>query len=175
MFAGVGLLATLAGAGLWLASRPGSAPSPAIAIAPSALYASTFQDLEGRNQSLGQFQGRILVINFWATWCAPCRAEMPAFNRLSARWAAQGVQLVGISSEDAAIVKRFAAELGITYPLWVGGGEVDALSRRLGNRLGVLPHTAILDGTGMLLETKVGPYTEADLEQRFSAFTKKSP
>lgn len=170
-FAGVGLAAVVAGAALWIGSRPVAAPPVVSAIAPTALYASAFQDLAGQRQSLGQFQGRILVINFWATWCAPCRAEMPAFNRLHLRWAARGVQFVGISSEDAPIVQKFATELAIAYPLWVGRGEVDELSRRLGNRLGVLPHTAILDAAGTLLETKVGPYTEEELEQRFTAFT----
>ncbi len=174
-FAGVGLAAVLAGTALWLGSRPAVAPSAVSSIAPTALYSSAFQDLSGQRQSLGQFQGRILVINFWATWCAPCRAEMPAFNRLQSRWAARGVQFVGISNEDAPIVQKFASELAIAYPLWVGGSEVDELSRRLGNRLGVLPHTAILDAAGTLLETKVGPYTEEELDQRFGAFTAKSP
>ena len=171
MFAGVGLLATLAGSALWLGSRPAT-PVPT-AIAPSAFYASSFTDLAGQRQSLGQFQGRILILNFWATGCAPCRAEMPAFNRVHARWAGRRVQFVGISSEEAPIVQRFASDLGIAYPLWIGGGEVDQLSRRLGNRLGVLPHTVILDGAGKLLETRIGPYTEEELEQRLTAFTAK--
>ncbi len=174
VFAGVGLLATLAGSALWLGTRQvATTPGGASAIAPTALYASSFTDLAGRPQSLGQFQGRVLVLNFWATWCAPCREEMPAFDRVHARWEGRGVQFVGISSEDAPIVQRFATALRISYPLWVGGGEVDELSRRLGNRLKVLPHTAILDEGGRLLENRVGPYTEAELEQRLKAFTAK--
>ena len=174
MFAGVGLLATLAGSALWVGTRPAATTPAASDIAPTALYASSFTDLTGKRQSLGQFQGRILVLNFWATWCAPCRAEMPAFNRMHARWAERGVQLVGISSEEASIVQRFASELRIAYPLYIGGGEVEQLSRRLGNRLAVLPHTAILDEGGRLLETRVGPYTESELEQRLAAFTVKT-
>jgi hypothetical protein len=58
----------------------------------------------------------------------------------------------------------------VAYPLWTGGAEVDALSRRLGNRIGVLPHTAILDREGRVLESRVGPYTEAQLEERLAAY-----
>ena len=174
VFAGVGLLAALAGTALWLGERS-QGPTPARAdIAPTALYASTFADATGQAQSLGRFQGHVLVINFWATWCAPCRAEMPAFSRLHERWQGRGVQFVGLSNEDPALVRRFSAEVPVAYPLWTGGGAVDQLSRRLGNHLGVLPHTAILDRNGGVLESRIGPYTESQLEERLAAFAPKS-
>jgi hypothetical protein len=100
---------------------------------------------------------------------------MPAFARLQTRWAERGVQFVGLANEDPGKVHPFGRGLGITYPLWTGGQEVAELSRRLGNRLGVLPHTAIIGPSGEVLETKVGPYSEKDLEQRLSAFAPKSP
>jgi thiol-disulfide isomerase/thioredoxin len=169
VFAGVALLAGLAGTALWLGQKSAMAP-PAAAISPTALYTATFTDEAGTPQALGQFQGKVVILNFWATWCAPCRAEMPAFSRLQARWKPQGVQFVGLSSEEPQVVRRFALEVPVAYPLWTGGAEVDALSRRLGNRIGVLPHTAILDREGRVLESRVGPYTEAQLEERLAAY-----
>jgi thiol-disulfide isomerase/thioredoxin len=171
----VGLAALLAGSALWLASRaPGPSSTPPVGIAPAALYAATFLDAAGKPQSLGQFEGKLVVLNFWATWCAPCREEMPAFTRVQARWEGRNVRFVGLSGEEPERVARFGRELRVNYPLWTGGDGVGDLSRRLGNRLGVLPHTAILGPDGTVLDARVGPYTESDLEERLAAFSGKS-
>jgi thiol-disulfide isomerase/thioredoxin len=170
LFAAIGLLAALAGTALWLGARA-PARQTRDAVSPEAVFAAVFRDTRGAPQSLGQFQGKVLVVNFWATWCAPCREEMPAFTRLQSRWAARDVQFVGLANDDPAKVDRFGKDLGINYPLWVGGEEVGELSKRLGNNLGVLPHTVILDPNGRVLEQKVGPYTEAMLEERLTANT----
>ncbi len=167
----VGAIAVAAGTAMWLGShKAGPATGPAN-ISPSALFAASFTDPRGGPSSLGRFQGKILVVNFWATWCAPCREEMPAFNRLQARWAGRGVQFVGLSDEDPARVERFGRDLAIGYPLWVGGDEVGSLSRRLGNRLGVLPFTVLVDRQGHILESRVGPYSEDMLENRLAAIS----
>lgn len=174
-FALVGVLALAAGSALWLTGRTGLAPTGPTTIAPPALYAATFQDGTGQRQALGQYQGKLLVLNFWATWCAPCREEMPGFARLQGRWKDKGVQFVGVSSEDRERVARFGRELSIPYPLWTGGDEVGELSRRLGNRIGVLPHTAIIGPQGAVLEVRAGTYTENELERRLTAFAPKIP
>jgi thiol-disulfide isomerase/thioredoxin len=174
VFAAVGALALLAGTALWLVSRP-PGPAPAVGVAPGALYAASFSDRDGRAQSLGQFQGKIVVLNFWATWCAPCREEMPAFSRAQTRWAAQNVQFVGLSGEEPIRVAKFGRELAITYPLWTGGDGVGELSRRLGNRLGVLPHTVIFGPDGRVLDQRVGPYSEKELDERLAVFSAKNP
>ena len=177
IFTLVGALAALAGSGLWYAMRPAppaAAPaSEAVAVAPAALLAAAFTDLGGRKRSLGEFQGKVVVLNFWATWCGPCREEMPGFDRLQAQWEGR-VQFVGVSAEEPAKVTPFARALGIRYPLWVGGDEVGELSRRLGNRQGVLPHTVVLDPSGSVLATRVGAYKEAELQERLQEFTAKS-
>jgi len=162
VFAAVGAAALLAGAALWVAT----APAPRLAapdISSSALFAAGFHDLQGASRSLGEFQGKVVVLNFWATWCAPCREEMPTFSRLQAAWAGRKVQFVGISSDDPAKVSAFAKSLGVAYPLWVGGDEVETLSRRLGNVSSVLPHTVVLDPSGRVIAAKVGTYSEAAL------------
>ena len=177
VFAGVGVLAFLAGAALWLGSRATPSarlPAPSAAEAsPAVIYAASFSDAEGRKRSLGAFQGKVLVVNFWATWCAPCREEMPAFARLQARWGGRGVQFVGLANDEGAKVQRFGAELAINYPLWTGGQDVSDFSRRLGNRLGVLPHTVILDPQGGVVESRIGVFSESALEQRLALLAGK--
>jgi thiol-disulfide isomerase/thioredoxin len=174
--AGVGLLAALAGVSLFLAARhaapPAVQPGPVDAT-PAAIQAAPFTDLDGRSRTLGQFAGKVLVVNFWATWCTPCREEMPGFVRLQARWQERGVQFVGLAHDDPAKVAAFGRELGINYPLWLGGADVMDLSRRLGNRLGVLPHTVLLDAQGRVIDTRIGLFDEATLESRLAAITGK--
>ena len=169
IFAAVALAATLAGTGSWLASRPAAAP----AIAPAALLAATFTDVQGRRHSLGEFAGKTLVVNFWATWCGPCRDEIPALGRVQSRWS-DTVQLVGISAEDPARVQRYAHDMAVQYPLWVGGDEVSELGRRLGNEAGVLPYTVVLGPAGEVEAVKVGPYTEASLSEVLQEHAAKS-
>jgi thiol-disulfide isomerase/thioredoxin len=166
LFALIAVLALMAGGALWLGTRSATPALDPAEIAPAALLAATFADAAGTPASLGRFQGKVLVVNFWATWCAPCREEMPAFARLQAKWAQRGVQFVGLSAEEAAKVSAFGRDLGINYPLWVGGDEVGALARRLGNRMDVLPFTVLLDPRGAVIDRKVGPYTETALDAR---------
>jgi thiol-disulfide isomerase/thioredoxin len=173
LFPGIALVAIAAGGALFTATRA-PATSPNSDVSPTAIYAAEFRDEQGGTQSLARFPNKLLVVNFWATWCAPCREEMPAFTRVQSRWAGRGVQFVGIAQDDAEKVMQFGRELRINYPLWTGGDEVGELSRRLGNRLGVLPYTVILDPQGTVLERRVGPYTEAALDASLTAFTTKS-
>lgn len=176
LFAGVGILALLAGTALWLGSRaPDSAGlSVSAGVSPAALYSASFADPQGRSHALGQFQGKVLVVNFWATWCAPCREEMPGFVKLQERWKERNVQFVGLANDDRDKVRRFGEELRINYPLWTGGEEVMELSKRLGNRLGVLPHTVVVDAGGRVVDSRVGVYREGPLEERLGALTAKS-
>ncbi|HWH39049.1 MAG TPA: TlpA disulfide reductase family protein [Usitatibacter sp.] len=176
-FPAIAALAFAAGATLWWLGRPPPAmPESAVpaaaqpTISGAALYAAAFRDAQGRPQSLGQFEGRPLVLNFWATWCAPCREEMPAFVRLNREFAGR-VAFVGISSEAPDVVARFGRELAIDYPLWTGGAEVESLSARLGDSAAVLPFTALIDPSGRVVTAKVGPYTEGDLRARLATIT----
>ena len=172
LFSLVAVATLLSGGGFWWATRAPRAPAPeAPAISASALWAAKFLDTQGRPHTLGEFQGSVVVVNFWATWCAPCREEMPGFARLSERYKARGIRFVGLADDDAAKVERFGRDLAIGYPLWVGGEAVGELSRRLGNRGGGLPHTVILDPSGGVLEGRVGPYPEDLLETRLKALS----
>ena len=137
------------------------------------LLAIALPDTDGKEQPLGQWKGKVLVVNFWATWCTPCREEMPGFVKLQSRWQGRGVQFVGLAQDEPAKVAAFGRDLAINYPLWIGGADVMDLSRRLGNRLGVLPHTVLLDDQGRVLESRIGMYSEADLDSRLAVITGK--
>ena len=162
LFAAVGLLAMIAGAVLWVAHRSESHVA-APRLAPAALFATTLRDTGGKPQRLGQYAGKVLVLNFWATWCPPCRAEMPAFSRMQERWATRGVQFLGLTSDDPARVERFSRDLPVSYPLLLGGPEVDDLAMALGNRDRLLPFTVVVGGDGHVLTQNVGTYSEVDL------------
>ena len=105
-------------------------------------------DLDGRPRDLAEFRGSIVVVNFWATWCVPCRLEMPLFADIASRRRGAGVVIVGASAdrlEDARKVRRFANDLGIDFPIWVGATTEDMTRLGLGT---ALPATAVLDRDG---------------------------
>jgi thiol-disulfide isomerase/thioredoxin len=128
-----------------------------------ALLRSPLTDLGGKAQKLSQWRGKILVVNFWATWCLPCREDIPELMQLHTKNSQKGVEVVGIAFDNASNVSDYAAELKINYVLWIGGMEVLAMSRNLGNPAGVLPFTVVLDRAGKVVYTHAGAVTEATL------------
>ena len=172
LFLTIGALALAAGALLWWLARP--APERPPDIAPAALFGAPFTDTRGVQHTLGEFQGQVIVVNFWATWCAPCREEMPAFQRLHERWAGRGVRFVGLSEEEAGPVQTFASQWGIHYPLWLGA-TVGELEQRLGNRTRVLPFTVVIDRLGRPTEMKVGAYSESQLNAVLARLAQATP
>jgi peroxiredoxin len=155
---GVGLAAAVAGglAGvLALQSRSGAAD----------LLAARFQDLEGRPRRLLEWQGRALLCNFWATWCAPCLEEVPLLVAAKQQLRSNGTEIVGISFDSAVKVKAFAAKFEVNYPLLIADATTLNLLRRLGNSSGGLPYTVALDRNGALIQRHLGALKEADLRQ----------
>ena len=106
----------------------------------------------------------MLVVNFWATWCAPCREEIPVFIRLQARHAARGLQFVGIAIDQRDKVESFAREFAMNYPVLLGGMDMVELSRRAGNRLGALPFTIVMNRAGTIVSVQLGIVKETTLE-----------
>lgn len=127
------------------------------------ILTSPLTALDGTQQSLHQYLGRVMVINYWATWCGPCRDEIPIFIRLQREYGDKGLQFVGIAIDQVDQVRGFAAEFQINYPLLLGGvGAID-LSRQAGNTAGVLPYTLVVDRSGRLVTGIAGGITEASL------------
>jgi thiol-disulfide isomerase/thioredoxin len=159
----VGLLALAGGlyAGQrWFASSDTAASAPD----PAPLLALALPDIAGRNQPLDQWKGKVLVVNFWATWCAPCREEMPQFVKAQQEFGARGLQFVGIAIDQPDKVQQFAAEINLNYPALIAGYGGIELSRTLGNRLGALPFTVVVDRSGHIVHTHLGPLKQAQLD-----------
>jgi thiol-disulfide isomerase/thioredoxin len=157
----IAALALAAGFGLHQALVAGDQAS---ARAQEALLAATFRDLEGKPQALSQWRGEVVVLNFWATWCAPCVEEIPMFVELQKRYRDRGLVFVGIAIDRKDPVVEFANKMGINYPVVLGDTEAISLSRELGNSAGGLPFTAIIDRQGKLVKSVTGMLNEAKLE-----------
>lgn len=142
----------------------GAGSATQIDSAIAYFFATQLNDVNGVPQSLAQWKNRVLVINFWASWCPPCREEMPSFSRLYTKYAASGVQFVGIALDSAENVQSFAAEESIAYPLLVGEASGVELARGLGNATLALPYTLILTPAGAPYFTRLGRLSEQDLD-----------
>ena len=151
-------------AGLWLYQSV-LAPARASAAALATLQSRSFSDLTDTNRTLLDWQGKVRVVNFWATWCEPCREEIPALQRVQAKFAESGLETIGISIDHADKVQQFARNMAITYPLLLGDASLIDLARALGNRAGGLPFTLVIDAQGKLLASKLGGITEAQLTE----------
>lgn len=141
-----------------------SAPTPIVARDGGRMLSQAFPDTAGAVQPLKQWQGKVLVINFWATWCAPCRDEMPEFAQLQTELADRGVQFVGIGIDAAERIAQFQRDDGVNYPLLVGNVTAIDLTRDYGNSMQALPFTVVLDRDGRVAATKLGRFAKADLD-----------
>ena len=155
----------------WLAADP-SAPTsaagsiaPAQAVIPERRPDVTLADRDGKLRSLAEWNGQPQVINFWATWCAPCREEIPGFVRLQKRHGARGLQLVGIAIDQPGKAADFAREFGINYPVLIGGMESLEPLRQSGNRQAGPPYTLVMDRGGKVVSRQLGGRKESRLEE----------
>ncbi len=156
---GVGLAAGIAGL-LWSTRR--AVPSGAA----NALRSGRFADLEGKPRSLMEWDGRVLVVNFWATWCPPCREEIPALVRTRDKMLSSGVEFIGIAIDQAAKVADFVRLVPISYPILITDAAALALVRTLGNPGGGLPFTIVLDKKGEVAHRNLGVVTQQQIEEQ---------
>jgi thiol-disulfide isomerase/thioredoxin len=124
-------------------------------------------DALGLSHHVRDWDGRVLVVNFWATWCKPCVREMPAFVELQKRYAEHGVQFVGIALDTAPQVDAFFDRLGTTlnYPSLIGGTNAIAVAEAYGNNVGILPYTVMVDKAGKIAYIQYGELTRDTAEQ----------
>jgi thiol-disulfide isomerase/thioredoxin len=166
----IALLAGGAGYGFNLWRVSGTAQDGAA----KAVMGAKLVDLQGQSQALAQWRGKVMVVNFWATWCEPCREEIPMFVRMQEKYLAQGLQFVGIAIDQADKVRSFGSEFKVNYPLLLGTVDTVELSRQAGNRVGALPFTLVLDRGGKIVATQLGEIKEAKLEGIVSPLLKAS-
>jgi thiol-disulfide isomerase/thioredoxin len=123
---------------------------------PERLPEFSLGDLQGKSTPIGTWSGKSLIINFWATWCAPCRREIPLLEGLSAEWGNRGVQVVGIAVDHLDAVARYAHELAIGYPILVGEQDALDVATSLGFDSPVFPFTVFTGRRGEVVALYVG-------------------
>lgn len=152
-------LAALAAAAVYFSlSSASRAPSAA------AVFAASFDDFSGKPQPLSQWRGKVLVLNFWAPWCPPCRREIPAFIQLQDKYRDRGVVFVGLAIDEKEKVRAFADGVGMNYPVLLGDVRAMSLARESGNRTGGLPFTIVIDRSGSIKLAWVGELPGEKLE-----------
>lgn len=156
--------AALAGASVALyfkAGVPGAVAIPEQGLLQ--LAAASYPDVGNVPQPYAQWGGKIVVLNFWATWCPPCREEMPMFSRMQDQFGPAGVQFVGIGIDSPSAIKEFALRTPMSYPLLIGGSASLDLVRALGNETGGLPYTIVFDRAGNPVMSRLGLIDEESL------------
>ena len=167
------LLATVAGtaalAGLGLAWWRGQAPAmpaPAPALADAALttlWALRVAQPQGGEIDLARLRGKPLLINFWATWCAPCVREMPEIDRFHREFGPRGWQVLGLAIDGPTPVREFLARVKVGFLIGLAGLDGTDLVQQLGNPSGGLPFTVMIDGAGRVVQRKMGETNFAQL------------
>lgn len=148
------------------------APSPAQRDAANVVGKEidlTLKDLTGIEQSLSLLKGRIVVLNFWATYCIPCKAEMPDLAAIQNEYAALGVQVIGASADEAkdrAKVLQFIKDTKINFPVWMGANPADLMRFGLGS---ALPGTALIGKDGRIAKVILGVVNRTDLKKQLDA------
>lgn len=120
--------------------------------------------LDGVRESGNQWLGKVQVINFWATWCPPCKREIPTLIKLQNDYRDQGLQVIGIALDKPEAVSKYVTEKGINYPVLAGDDDVVEVSTQLGNDLGILPYTVIADKTGKISFIRYGEVDRETVE-----------
>jgi thiol-disulfide isomerase/thioredoxin len=137
---------------------------PAADLAVSTLLAQSYPLANGQPLALEQFRSKPLVLNFWATWCAPCVEEMPELSAIATAVAAKGVNVLGIGVDSASNIAQFSQKLPVSYPLIVVGGAGLELVKQFGNLAGGLPFTALINSQGQIQSRILGRFNRQALE-----------
>ncbi|RDH86801.1 MAG: alkyl hydroperoxide reductase [endosymbiont of Escarpia spicata] len=122
-------------------------------------------DLAGKAHHTSQWSDKVVILNFWASWCPPCQTEMPALSDLQDEWANHGLQILGIAIDKVDDAKTFSVSHPVSYPLFRGGMTEAKLSKRMGNRLLELPFTAAFGRDGQLIFAQAGAIPAASLRK----------
>ncbi len=158
----LGIIAILISLGLVFRYVAVNSTKPDISTNP--LFASNLIDANGHAQNLNQYRGKIIVLNFWATWCPPCREEMPELSQLHQIYQSKNVVVLGVAIDEPALVKEFLQTSPVSYPVLVTENTGMDLSSQLGNDKDVLPYTVIIDTNGKLVKTYFGRVSKPLLE-----------
>jgi len=160
----LGYCAVIAGLGLTIRYFSYNAAENKNAEIPTAhFFASKLVNQDGLSQSLSQYHGKTIIVNFWATWCPPCREEMPELSQLHQAYQSKNLVVVGVALDELNLVKEFLQTSPVSYPILVADYSME-LDSKLGNDKGVLPYTVIINADGKIVQTYLGRVSQSLLE-----------
>ena len=162
MISGISLLALLAGvfSSQWI-SQTGLASDPSI----KAFFANSWQTADGKSANSENWRQKVLIVNFWASWCPPCVEEMPTLDKIAQDYASKNVLIVGIGIDSPSNIREFLEKTHVSYPIVIGGLEGSNLAKQMGNTQGALPYTVIINQKGKSIFTKLGKISEEELRK----------
>ena len=167
LYGGVAAAAALAGAGAaWWKFQPHEALSgPSDKAVTDAFWAASFETPDGKPLSMESFRGKLLLVNFWATWCPPCVEELPLLDFFYQENKDKNLQIVGLAVDQPSAVRTWLQTRPLNFPVGMAGLGGTELSKSLGNSSGSLPFTVVFSPAGVLLHRKVGKVTPEELVQ----------
>ncbi|MFT5532748.1 MAG: thiol-disulfide isomerase/thioredoxin [Burkholderiaceae bacterium] len=157
-----------AGAGAWFGWHQ-MAPVAPQTTAVANLFSMTLPDLKEQPQPLAQWKGKTLLVNFWATWCAPCVEEMPELSALHTELAEKSFHVIGIGIDSPTSLREFSLKLPVSYPLYVGGMGGSELTRQFGNQAGGLPFSVLISSDGQVRKTYLGRLNMQEVRRDIAA------
>ncbi|MFP4607198.1 MAG: TlpA family protein disulfide reductase [Thiohalospira sp.] len=146
----IALLAIVGGGYYLLADPPGEEPSTS--AKGESRPAFSLPDLDDEERAIRDWDGEVVLLNFWASWCPPCRREIPAFIEVQEEFGDQGLQIIGVAIDDRQAVVDFLDPMDVNYPILLAGEEGISLAEDYGNRMGTLPYTVLIDRDGEIVE-----------------------
>lgn len=137
----------------------------------SAFFSQQWRNTAGKTENLTQWKGQILVLNFWASWCAPCVEEMPELSALQEKWGNQPIKIIGIGVDSLENIQHFQKQYRIQFPLYAAGMDGIDIARSLGNKTMGLPFTAIISPKGNIVKTYSGRLKMEQLQRDIAELT----
>ena len=131
-----------------------------------------FSDLNGDLVSLKKWEAKLIVINFWGTWCPPCKEEMPLLSRLSEKFKYKNVQFIGVALDDLKAIRSFLESHPVAFPILWGASDVSLFMSELGNNFGSLPFTVVIDSQNAILFTQLGEVKEEAFSKELEKLVK---
>ncbi len=143
-----------------VAQQQKNVPNP---FGNNALPEIILPDLSGRQRNISEWQGKVMIINFWATWCPPCLKEIPEFVELQHELGDKGLQFIGIAIEEKAPVEEFMNSTKINYPILIAKDTGVAISVKLGNIIQAVPYSVVIDRKGNIVHSHPGEFSKQQI------------
>lgn len=131
----------------------------------TSISSFNFPDLEGNEHKLSEWDGKVIVLNFWATWCPPCRKEIPEFVALQKEYGDKGLQFIGVAIEEKEPVEEFIDFVEINYPILIGGDNAIQLAQQMGNSIGAVPFSVVINRQGQIVHRQPGEFSRDDIKK----------